>query len=76
MNYIIVYMPFALSAITIYMTVLAGNKNKFAWAVGLLNQFLWLLWILCSGNYGLLPMNFALWFVYFRNHVKWQNEQR
>lgn len=76
MNYIVIYMPWLLSVITIYMTVLAGNKNKFAWAVGLFNQLLWLLWILCSENYGLLPMNLALWVVYCRNHLRWQHEHQ
>jgi hypothetical protein len=75
MDFIVIYLPVLLSAITIYMTVLAGNKSKHAWAVGLVNQLLWLIWILCSGNYGLLPMNIALWIVYARNHVKWSNEK-
>ena len=65
------YLPWLLSAITIWMTVLAGNKNQWSWAVGLLNQLLWLLWIITVGAWGLLPMNIALWIVYSRNHVKW-----
>lgn len=68
---LIKYMPWFLSVITIYMTILAGNKNKYAWGVGLINQALWLTWIIKSGQYGFLPMNVALWFVYFRNHLKW-----
>ena len=65
------YLPWLLSAITIYMTVLAGNRNRWAWAVGLLNQALWLTWIVASSAWGLLPMNIALWVVYARNHFKW-----
>lgn len=71
---IVFYLPFLLSAITIYMTVLAGNKNKLAWLIGLVNQFLWLIWIILSSSFGLLPMNFALWIVYARNHLKWNKE--
>lgn len=63
--------PYILSAITIYMFVLAGNKSKYAWLVGLGNQALWLTWIIISSTWGLLPMNIALWFVYARNHFKW-----
>lgn len=63
--------PYILSAITIYMFVLAGNKSKYAWAVGLGNQALWLIWIIISATWGLLPMNLALWVVYARNHLKW-----
>lgn len=64
-------LPWLLSAITIYMTVLAGNKHRLAWAVGLVNQALWLVWIVGTSTWGLLPMNAALWVVYARNHMKW-----
>jgi hypothetical protein len=64
-------MPWVLSAITIWMTVLAGNKHPSAWLVGLANQAFWLSWIVASGSWGLLPMNLALWIVYGRNHWKW-----
>lgn len=70
----IVIIPYVLSAITIYMFILAGNKSKYAWLVGLFNQFLWLLWIVASGNWGLLPMNLALWVVYARNYWKWGSQ--
>ena len=69
------YLPWLLSAITIYMTVLAGNKHRNAWAFGLANQALWLVWIVTTGAWGLLPMNFALWIVYARNHLKWSRAQ-
>ncbi len=72
---VVIYLPWALSVITIYMNVLAGNKNKLAWLFGLLNQLLWMLWILTSGNYGLIPMNIALWVVYSRNYVKWDKNK-
>jgi len=68
---IIFYLPFVLSAVTIWMTLLAGNKHRHAWAVGLGNQALWLVWIITSSAWGLLPMNAALWAVYARNHLKW-----
>lgn len=65
------YLPFLLSAVTIWMTLLAGNKHPKAWAVGLVNQALWLVWIVDTSAWGLLPMNIALWVVYGRNHLKW-----
>lgn len=68
---IITYLPWLLSAITIWMTVLAGNKHPSAWLFGLVNQALWLGWIVASSAWGLLPMNLALWIVYGRNHLKW-----
>lgn len=68
---IVAYLPWLLSLITIWMTVLAGNKHRSAWSIGLVNQALWLLWIALSHNWGFLPMNLALWVVYCRNHLKW-----
>ena len=69
--WLVVHLPWLLSAITIWMTVLAGNKHRSAWLIGLVNQFLWLIWIWCANAWGLLPMNLALWIVYGRNHWKW-----
>jgi len=71
MQAIVTYMPWLLSAITIYMTIMAGNKARYAWLIGLGNQALWLTWICAAGAWGLLPMNIALWAVYARNHLKW-----
>ena len=68
------HLPWLLSAITIWMTVLAGNKHPSAWAIGLVNQALWLVWITATGTWGLIPMNIALWVVYARNHWKWKAE--
>jgi hypothetical protein len=70
------FLPWLLSAITIWMTVLAGNKNRHAWLIGGANQALWLVWIITVDAWGLLPMNLALWLVYGRNHLKWAAEQR
>lgn len=66
------YLPYALSAITIWTMFLAGNKSGHTWLIGLVNQALWLLWIVASESWGLLPMNIALWVVYARNHLKWK----
>jgi hypothetical protein len=67
------YLPWLLSLITIWMTLLAGNRHPRAWLVGLVGQALWLVWIVSAGAWGLLPMNFALTFVYARNHWKWRH---
>ena len=69
-----IYLPWLLSIITIYMTVLAGNKSRHAWLIGLGNQFLWLVFIIATATWGLLPMNLALWIVYGRNHLKWNRK--
>jgi len=71
-NVVAAYLPWLLSAITIYTMFLAGSKKKHTWAVGLFSQLLWLIWIIASASWGLLPMNLALWVVYTRNHLKWR----
>ena len=67
-------LPWLLSAITIWMTLMAGNKHPKAWLIGIGNQLLWLIWICVVGAWGLLPMNIALWVVYGRNHLKWSRD--
>lgn len=69
---IVKYLPYLLSANTIYLMLLAGNKKRSAWLFGLFGQLAWLVWILLSESYGLLPMNIALWVVYGRNYLKWK----
>lgn len=70
------YLPWLLSAITIWMTLLAGNIHRSAWLVGLFGQLLWLVWIVATGTWGLIPLNIALWIVYARNPMKWRREAR
>ena len=71
-NIIVNYLPYLLSIGTIYVMLLAGNRNKYTWLVALLNQFFWLVWILNIKSWGLLPGHIALWIVYFRNYLKWR----
>lgn len=69
---VITYLPWLLSGISIWMAVLAGDKNRHAWAVGIVNQGLWLIWIVASRSWGFVPLNLVLWVVYARNHLKWR----
>lgn len=71
-NAIGIYLPWLLSGITIWMTLLAGNIQRQAWLVGLVGQALWLVWIVATETWGLIPLNVALWIVYGRNHWKWR----
>lgn len=66
------YLPWLLSVITIWMTLLAGNKHRSAWQVGLGNQVLWSIWIVVTETWGLIPLNVVLWGVYYRNHILWK----
>jgi hypothetical protein len=68
---IVTYLPWLLSAITAWTMLLAGDRYRNTWLIGLANQALWLGWIIAIEAWGLLPMNITLWVVYARNHLKW-----
>lgn len=68
-------LPWLISVMTLAFTWLAGDKNRNTWVVGLINQVLWLVWILVDGAWGLLPMNAALWVIYYRNHRRWKENK-
>ncbi len=71
-GYIVDYMPYLLSLVSVVQIYLTGNLYRNTWLVGLGNQALWLVWILTSESYGFLPMNIALWVSFTRNHLKWK----
>jgi hypothetical protein len=75
MHHIVFWLPFLLSGITVWMTLMAGNLHRSAWLVGLFNQALWLVWIVAASAWGLLPLNAVLWVVYARNHFKWRKSK-
>lgn len=70
-HFIVVYLPWLMSATTVLAMYLAGEKKPSAWILSIANQMLWLIWILASQSWGLLPMNAALWVVFIRNYRKW-----
>jgi len=65
------FFPWVLSALTIWAITIAGSKKPNAWLYFLGLQCLWLLWILTSETWGLLPLTLALAIVGARNHLKW-----
>lgn len=68
---IVVYLPWFLSLITIWLNILVGEKKQNAWLIGLLGQSLWTVWIIVSETHGFIPLNIMLWLVYARNHYLW-----
>lgn len=69
---ILAYLPWLLSALTLYTTYLQGEKNIFAWVLGLVGQLGWFVLTFVSGLYGLLPLNIGLTVLYFINYNKWK----
>lgn len=66
------YLPWLLSALSLVMSVLTGNKWHKAWLFGLGIQCVWVVWIHCAKAYGFLPLCLALFVIYARNHLKWR----
>lgn len=60
-----------MSGLTILLTLMAGNKHRATWIVGIVSQSLWLVWIMLTGQWGFLPMSVFLVGIYARNHLKW-----
>jgi hypothetical protein len=65
-------LPWSLSAFGILMIYLAGNKDPVAWVVGLGNQCCWVVWIITTRNWGLLPQSSVLIVLMIRNLIKWR----
>lgn len=70
-----IWLQLVISCITIWMTLMAGNKHPKAWLVGLLNQGLWITMIVWTEAWGLVPLCLAMCVVYYRNHRKWRMDQ-
>lgn len=68
-------LPLVTSSVTVYNMYLAGNKDYRAWVFGLLNQILWLAFIISFAAWGLLPLTIALTFMYTRNLLKWRADE-
>ena len=69
-----IYLPWVLSAISLWMTLMAGNKHPKAWLIGLGGQVLWATWIYCSQTWGMVPMCIGITIMYLRNHFKWNQK--
>lgn len=71
---VVFILPWILSCLTLWMTFLAGNNNPKTWLIGLFSQCLWIIWILLSKSWGLIPLNLGMWVIYYRNHRKWNKK--
>ena len=63
-----------LSATCLWHKWLAGSMWRYCWLLGLVNQALWLTWIVLTNNWGLMPMTLVITAVTVRNHFKWMKE--
>lgn len=66
--------PLVLSLVTVVQMWKVGDLKAWAWLLGLVNQALWLAFIVVFEAWGLLPLNGFLVVTYTRNLVKWRRE--
>jgi hypothetical protein len=71
---IVEYLPWGLSAMSLAMSGLNGNKWRYVWLFGLVIQCAWLLWVFASGLWGFMPLTASLFVVYVRNHFRWKRD--
>lgn len=69
------HLPWIMSALTIFVMWQAGNKSVWAWRVSLVNQFVWLAWIVSTRTWGLLPLNLAMFVTSTRNLLLWSQKE-
>lgn len=67
--------PWLLSANTLTLTYLVGNKSNAGWLLGVIGQAMWFLFIITWQVWGLLPLAIGLTILYARNLVKWHREK-
>jgi hypothetical protein len=75
-DFLISFLPWVMSVYTMFLVWQTGNKWRYVWLLNLSNEAIWLLWIILSKTWGLLPINLFMWFVSIRNHIKWSNESK
>jgi hypothetical protein len=68
--------PLALSANTLALMWLVGDRKVLGWWLAVFGQVGWAVFIVTFAAWGLLPMWAGLSFTYTRNLIKWRREQR
>lgn len=66
--------PWVLSAETIVMMYMTGNKNKNGWLLGIFLQILWFIYIFIAKVWGFLPITIAMCGITIRNYYLWDKE--
>lgn len=70
------YWSWGLALVGIAGLVLAGNKKKSGWALGIATQALWMTYAIVTGQYGFILGALAYTYVYARNYMKWYKEEK
>lgn len=71
-----VWWSISLAAIGILGIWLAGRKNLWGWAVGVLAQVLWMVYAIVTQQWGFILSALAYGWIYGLNWWKWAREHR
>lgn len=63
-----------ISILTIAAFYIAGEKNKWGWAIGFLAEICWVVWIVYTQSWGLLLQSAFLMAIFTRNFIKWSKQ--
>ena len=75
-EFIVLYLPWFLSFMSIVVQYLAGSKSLSAWVISIPLQLFWIVWIIVSGTYGFIPLNVCMTIISIRNLLKWYKESK
>lgn len=68
------YFSWVMSAMSVLMLWQMGNKSKYAPVTGLVNQIMWIVYVIGTQQWGLMPGVIAFTVVHTRNLIKWNKE--
>jgi hypothetical protein len=66
-------MDWILSALSMAMLWMMGNKNRFAPLVGIFAQLLWIYYVISTAQYGLIVGVIGYLVIHIRNAAKWNS---
>lgn len=70
------YFDWVVSLTTLCCMELMIRQKWYAWIAGLLNQFIWLVFIISNDKYGLLPLNILMFIQNTRGLLNWSRIRR
>lgn len=71
MNWLLQHFDWVVGFTTIICVELTIRRKWYAWLASLFNQFIWLIFILAKGQYGLLPLNILMFIQSTRGLIMW-----
>ena len=63
-----------ISIVTIIQIYMLSRHMMYGLYVGLVSQVLWIMFIVNTKSWGLLPLNVVLWWVFISGIIEWKQE--